>query len=301
MNEPGVFMNDKTEKPETVHHPAKTFPYDTPHAGDGIPGTHRRYHNVFGMQMARATFEGLKKLRPDKRPFVLTRAGFAGIQRYSAVWTGDNYASWDQLALTVPMLVNLSVSGVPFVGADVGGFNDRPTPELYSRWLEAAVLTPFLRSHSVGWAGNKEPWEYGNEYTVINRSTIELRYRLLPYIYTLFHEHEQTGMPVMRPLWFEFPRDKKTYLIADEYLLGKDLLIAPVVKEGMREREVYFPAGADWIDWWTGEKYEGGKPHVVKAPIDRLPLFAQAGSVSPTAFAMADGTSVASLTGSSGP
>jgi alpha-glucosidase len=144
------------------------------------------------------------------------------------------------------------------------------------------VLTPFLRSHSVGWAGNKEPWEYGNEYTVINRSTIELRYRLLPYIYTLFHEHEQTGMPVMRPLWFEFPRDKKTYLIADEYLLGKDLLIAPVVKEGMREREVYFPAGADWIDWWTGEKYEGGKPHVVKAPIDRLPLFARAGSVIPT-------------------
>jgi alpha-glucosidase len=282
MNEPGVFMNDKTEKPETVHHPAKTFPYNTPHAGDGAPGTHRRYHNVFGMQMARATFEGVKKLRPDKRPFVLTRAGFAGVQRYSAVWTGDNYASWDQLALTIPMLVNLSISGVPFVGADVGGFNERPTPELYSRWLEAAVLTPFLRSHSVGWAGNKEPWEYGDEYTAINRSTIELRYRLLPYIYTLFHEHEQTGMPVIRPLWFEFPLDKKTYLVADEYLLGKDLLVAPVVKEGIREREVYFPAGTEWIDWWTGEKYPGGKPSVVKAPIDRLPLFARVGSVIPT-------------------
>ena len=282
MNEPGVFMNDRTEKPEILHHPAKTFPYDTPHAGDGMPGTHRRYHNVYGMQMARATFEGIKKLRPDKRPFVLTRAGFAGVQRYSAVWTGDNYASWDHMALTIPMLLNMSVSGVPFVGADVGGFNDRPSGELYARWLQAAIFTPFLRSHSVGWAGNKEPWEYGDEYTSINRSTIELRYRFLPYIYTLFYEHEQTGMPVVRPLWFEFPQDKKTYLIADQYLLGRDVLVAPVVKEGMRDREVYFPAGADWVDWWTGERFEGGRQRVVKAPIARLPLFARLGSVIPT-------------------
>ena len=282
MNEPGVFVNDKTEKPEIVHHPAKTFPFDTAHAGDGSPGTHKRYHNVYGMQMARATFEGIKKIQPDKRPFVLTRAGFAGVQRYSAVWTGDNYASWDQLALTIPMLINMSVSGVPFVGADVGGFNDRPTPELYTRWLEAAVFTPFFRSHSVGWAGNKEPWEYGEQNTAINRSTIELRYRFLPYIYTLFHEHERTGMPVIRPLWFEFPADKKTYLVADEYLLGAGLLVAPVIKEGMTEREVYFPAGADWIDWWTGEKNEGGRSRVVKAPLERLPIFVRAGAVIPT-------------------
>jgi alpha-glucosidase len=281
MNEPGVFMNDKTEKPEILHHPAKTFPYDTPHAGDGLPGIHRRYHNVYGMQMARATFEGVKKLRPEKRPFVLTRAGFAGVQRYSAVWTGDNYASWDQLALSIPMLANMSVSGIPFVGCDVGGFNDRPSPELYARWLQAAVFTPFLRSHSVGWAGNKEPWEYGDEFTAINRSTIELRYKFLPYIYTLFAEHERTGAPVMRPLWFDFPNDVRTYVIADEYLLGGDLLVAPVVKEGVREREVYFPAGADWIDWWTGESYDGGKSKVVKAPVDRLPLFIRAGAVIP--------------------
>ena len=282
MNEPGVFMNDKTEKPEIFHHPAKTFPYNTPQAGDGQPGTHRRYHNVYGMQMARATFEGVKRLRPDKRPFVLSRAGFAGIQRYSAVWTGDNYASWDHLALSIPMLANMSVSGVPFVGCDVGGFNDRPSPELYARWLQAAVLTPFLRSHSVGWAGNKEPWEYGDDFTSINRASIELRYRLLPYIYTLFYKHQRTGMPVMRPLWFEFPNDVRTYLSSDEYLLGDDLLVAPVVKEGLREREVYFPKGTDWIDWWTGERYEGGKPRVVKTPIDRLPLFIRAGSVIPT-------------------
>lgn len=281
MNEPGVFMNDKTPKPEVLHHPAKTFPYDTPHAGDGLPDTHRRYHNVFGMQMARSTFEGVKKLRPDKRPFVLTRAGFAGVQRYSAVWTGDNYASWDHLALSIPMLTNMSVSGVPFVGCDVGGFNDRPSGELYARWLQAAALTPFLRSHSVGWAGNKEPWEYGDEFTKINRSTVELRYKLLPYLYTLFHEHEQTGAPIMRPLWYEYPADTRTYLVSDEYMVGSDLLVAPVVKEGMRTRRVYLPAGAEWTNWWTGERLAGGKEYDVDTPIDRLPLFQRVGSVIP--------------------
>ncbi|MEO6334424.1 MAG: TIM-barrel domain-containing protein [Pyrinomonadaceae bacterium] len=282
MNEPGVFLTDKTAKPDTFHHPGKTFPYETPHAGDGLVGTHRRYHNVFGMQMARSTFEGVKKLRPENRPFVLTRAGFAGIQRFAAVWTGDNYASWDQLALSIPMLTNLSVSGVPFVGCDVGGFNDRPSGELYTRWLQAAALTPFLRSHSVSWAGNKEPWEFGDEFTPINRASIELRYKFLPYLYTLFYEHERTGQPVMRPLWYEFPTDKLTYLIGDEYLVGSDLLVAPVVKEGMRTREIYLPAGAAWIDWWTGERMEGGKQYSVKAPVDRLPLYVRAGAIIPT-------------------
>jgi alpha-glucosidase len=282
MNEPGVFLTEQTPKPDTFHHPDKTFPYDTPHAGDGSPDTHRRFHNLFGMQMARSTFEGVKKLRPEKRPFVLTRAGFAGVQRFSAVWTGDNYASWDQLALTIPMLANLSVSGVPFVGADVGGFNDRPSGELYARWLQAAALTPFLRSHSVGWAGDKEPWEFGDEITAINRRSIELRYRFLPYLYTLFYQHERTGQPVMRPLWYEFPDDKLTYLNGDEFMVGDDLLVAPVVKEGMRNRDVYLPAGTAWINWWTGEKLDGGKQHRVDAPLDRLPIFVRVGAVIPT-------------------
>ncbi|MEP7148830.1 MAG: TIM-barrel domain-containing protein [Acidobacteriota bacterium] len=282
MNEPGVFLTEKTSKPDTFHHPDKTFPYNTPHTGDGLPGTHRRYHNVYGMQMARSTFEGVKKLRLDKRPFVLTRAGFAGVQRFSALWSGDNYASWDQLALSIPMLTNLSVSGVPFVGGDVGGFNDRPSGELYTRWLQAAALTPFLRSHSVGWAGNKEPWEYGDEFTPINRAYIELRYKFLPYIYSLFYQHERTGQPVMRPLWYEFPDDRSTYLVSDEYMVGGDVLVAPVVKEGMRNREVYLPAGTAWINWWTGERLDGGKQHRVEAPLDRLPLFVRAGAVVPT-------------------
>ena len=282
MNEPATFITEKTEKPEIVHHPAKTFPLDTPHAGDGFPDDHRRYHNVYGMQMARATFEGLKNLVPDKRPFVLTRAGYAGVQRYSAVWTGDNYSSWDHLALSIPMLANLSVSGVPFVGSDVGGFAEMPSGELYARWLQAAALTPFLRSHSVGWVGNKEPWEFGDEFTRINRETIELRYRFLPYLYTLYREHERAGEPVMRPLWYEFPNDKQTYLIDDEYMVGSDVLVAPVVRQGATTRGIYLPIGADWIDWWTGEKIENGKVHYLQTPIDRLPIFVRAGAVIPT-------------------
>jgi alpha-glucosidase len=282
MNEPGVFMTDQTEKPEIFHHPAKTFPYDTPHAGDGVPGDHRRYHNVYGMQMARATFEGVKKLAPERRPFVLTRAGFSGVQRYSAVWTGDNYAGWEHLALSIPMLANMSVAGIPFVGADAGGFNDMPSGELFARWMQAAALTPFFRAHSVGWVKNKEPWEFGDEFTRINRETIELRYQFLPYLYTLFYEHERTGQPVMRPLWYQYPADKRTYLIDDQFMVGSDLLVAPVVKQGMDTRGIYLPNGDEWLDWWTGEKIESGKLHYLKAPIHRLPIFIRVGAVIPT-------------------
>ncbi len=282
MNEPGVFVTEKSPRPEIFHHPEKTFPYDTPHAGDGLPDTHRRYHNVYGMQMARSSFEGLRKLAPDKRPFVLTRAGFAGVQRFSAVWTGDNYSGWEHLALSIPMLANMSVSGTPFVGADVGGFQDMPTGELYARWLQAAALTPFLRSHSVGWVGNKEPWEFGDEFTKINRASVELRYQFLPYLYTLFREHERNGSPVMRPLWFEFPNDKSTYLINDQYMVGSDVMVAPVVKDGMRTRGIYLPASEGWIDWWTGDQLESGKTHYPKTPLDRLPIYVRVGAVIPT-------------------
>jgi alpha-glucosidase len=131
----------------------------------------------------------------------------------------------------------------------------------------------------VGWAGNKEPWEYGDEFTRINRAYIELRYKFLPYFYSLFYEHERTGQPVMRPLWYEFPADKSTYLIGDEYMAGGDVLVAPVVKEGMRNRDVYLPAGSAWVNWWTGERFEGGRQINVQAPLDRLPLFVRAGAI----------------------
>ncbi|MET0625076.1 MAG: TIM-barrel domain-containing protein [Pyrinomonadaceae bacterium] len=281
MNEPGVFLSNETPKPDVYHHPMKTFPLDARHAGDGASGTHARYHNVYGMQMARSTFEGLKRLAPDARPFVLTRAGYAGVQRYSAVWTGDNVASWDHLRLSIPMLLNLGVSGVPFVGADVGGFSGNPSAELYARWLQSAALTPFLRSHSEAGSKPHEPYSYGEEFTKINRASVELRYKLLPYLYTLFREHTETGAPVMRPLWFEYPDDQRTYTVEDQYLVGRDLLVAPVVREAATKRGVYFPRGDDWVDWWTGKRYAGGSDAEVEAPLDRLPLFARVGAVVP--------------------
>ncbi|MCP9495479.1 MAG: DUF4968 domain-containing protein [Pyrinomonadaceae bacterium MAG19_C2-C3] len=281
MNEPATFLPDQLNEPRIFHHPGKTFPLDTPHAGDGRPDTHRRYHNVYGMQMARATFESLKRLRPDERPFVLTRAGYAGVQRYSAVWTGDNVASWEHLALTIPMLTNLSVSGVPLIGADIGGFSGEPTPELYTRWLQAAALTPMMRSHVESAKLDREPWIHGEPFTSINRKSIELRYQILPLLINLFEEHARTGAPVMRPLWYEYPQDSLTYLIEDQYLLGSDILVAPVVRPNQVKRSIYFPKGTAWLDWWTGKRYEGGTTAEVEAPLTRLPLFARAGATLP--------------------
>jgi alpha-glucosidase len=285
MNEPATFPPDtRPPQPSVMHDPAKTFPVDVRHAGDGAPGDHARYHNTYGMQMARATFEGLRNLRPDARPFVLTRAGYAGVQRFAAVWTGDNVPSWEHLQLSLAMLTNMSVSGLPFVGADVGGFTGNASAELYTRWLQAAALTPFYRSHVAANLQEREPWSFGEAHERINRASIELRYQLLPYIYTLFREHEQTGMPVMRPLWFNYPADYNTYapaLALEQFLVGRDLMVAPVLTEGATKRPVYFPKGDAWVDWLTGARYEGGTTAEIDAPLSRLPLFARAGAIIP--------------------
>jgi alpha-glucosidase len=280
MNEPSIFPRDDTQE-EGFDLPQKTFPLSVRHEGDGHPGDHARYHNIYGMQMARTTYEAVKRHQPGRRPLVLTRAGFAGVQRYSAVWTGDNVASWEHLALSIPMLCNLGISGVPFVGADVGGFSGEPSGELFTRWLQAAALTPFCRSHAEIGTGDQEPWSYGEEFEAINRASIELRYQLLPFLYSLFYDHEETGAPVMRPLWFEYPRDEQTYLIEDQFLVGRDLLVAPVVCEGAAKRNVYFPNGDRWVDWWTGHCYQGGAEAEIDAPLEKLPLFARAGSSLP--------------------
>jgi alpha-glucosidase len=282
MDEPAIFSADDFRQPPIPQGPQKTFALDVRHDGDGEPGTHARYHNVFGMQMVRATFEGLHKLAPDKRPFAITRAGYAGVQRYAAVWSGDNDATWEHLALTIPLLTNLSISGVTFIGADVGGFAATTTPELYTRWMQAAALTPFYRTHSANDTEPREPWTYGGDYERINRAAIELRYRLLPYLYTLFAQNEKTGLPPLRPLWFDYPQDVDAALIADEYLVGRDLLVAPVVVQNQRARKVYFPKGDDWIDWWSGARYAGGTSVAVDAPLDRLPLYLRAGASVPT-------------------
>lgn len=282
MNEPSVFLPPDFDEPWTIQHPAKTFPSEARHAGDGDPDSHARYHNVYGQQMTRATRDGVLALAPDRRPFILTRATYAGGQRYAASWTGDNVATWEHLELSIPMLLSMGLNGQALVGADIGGFVDEPTPELYARWLQAAALTPVMRSHTVAGSADQEPFSYGPDFTAINRATIELRYELMPYLYTQFARAEASGEPVMRPLWLDAPTDNRVLTTEDQYLVGPDLLVAPVVRPGVTKRRVVFPAGSDWIDWYTGEIHRGGTDATVQAPIGRLPLFARAGSVIPT-------------------
>ena len=269
MNEPSVFDV-----------PTKTVDLSVVHKDEGRMTTHAKNHNTYGMQMTQATYEGVKRLIPNERPFVLTRASYAGGHRYSAAWTGDNVASWEHLQMAVPMCLNLSISGQPFVGTDIGGFEGYPTGELFARWLQLGVFTPLMRAHSVINERNKEPWEYGPEYESINRKTIELRYRLLPYIYATMRQASETGIPAMRPMVFEYPGDGDYTWNEQEFMFGENLLIAPVLWEGTTKRSLRLPEGM-WYDFWTGKKYDGKTRIIVEAPIDRIPIFVKGGAVIP--------------------
>lgn len=273
------FWNDMNE-PSVFDVPTKTFPLDVRHNVDGDVQLHSEIHNVYGMQMARGTYEGLRRLDPNERPFVLTRAGYAGTQRYSAAWTGDNVSSWEHLAMAIPMCLNFGLSGQPFVGPDIGGFIGTPTGEMYTRWLQYGVFLPLCRSHSVKGSIDKEPWMYGEEFEKINKKYIELRYRLLPFLYTEFYKASVSGIPIMRPLMLEYPDDKTTYRIDTQFMVGEDILISPVLEAGSKTRWMYLPKG-EWYDFWTREKMEGGKWIDAKAPLDVIPVFVRAGAVVP--------------------
>ncbi|MBI2381280.1 MAG: DUF5110 domain-containing protein [Gammaproteobacteria bacterium] len=265
MNEPAVWIP-----------PANTMPMDLRHDNDGRPTDQREIHNVYGMLHSRATYEGLARLLPNARPFVLTRASFAGGQRYAAVWPGDNTADWSSLRQSLPMLMGLGLSGMPFVGADIGGFSGYPSAELYTRWLQAAVFSPFMRSHTEQATPDQDPMAFGPEHEAVNRRAIELRYRLLPQIYKEMEAASRSGVPALRPLFLEFPADKETWSRDDQYLFGSDLLVAPVLREAVTEREVYLPPGT-WYDYASGERLEGGH-HKRRVTLDSLPIFARAGA-----------------------
>lgn len=269
--------NDMNE-PSVWNQPENTMGLAARHDHEGQPTDHAEVHNIYGMQMTRSTFEGLTALKPDERPFVLTRATFAGGQRYAWVWTGDNRAEWASLQQSIPMLLNFGLSGFPFIGADVGGFSGYPSGELFTRWLQAALFSPFFRGHTEQATPDQEPWSFGQPYTAINKQTIELRYRLLPFLYTVVEEASRTGLPVMRPLMLEYPDDPQTHGRGDQFLVGTGLLVAPVLNEAATSRDVYFPKG-EWIDFHTGARLEGGKTHRVEAPLHRLPVFVRAGSI----------------------
>ena len=235
--------NDMCE-PAVFDVASKTMPEDNIHAGGGgLPrGPHAMYHNAYGMLMVKASREGIQAANPDKRPFVLARANFIGGHRYAATWTGDNTASWEHLGYSVPMILNLGLSGQPFTGPDIGGFVGDGDGPMFAHWLGVGAFFPFCRAHTAKDTRNKEPWAFGQEIEDICRTSLERRYRLLPYLYTLFYASSRDGLPVMRPVFFADPDDQALRAEDDAFLLGKDLLVAPVLTPG-GQRTYAHPSG----------------------------------------------------------
>ncbi len=237
--------------------------------------------NLFALNMARATYEGLQALQPDRRPFVLTRAGYAGIQRYATMWTGDNTATFESLALNIPMFASLGLSGESFVGADLPGFIGRGDGELLARSYEVGFLAPLCRNHAANEDYDHEPWRYGAAYEAIVRKYLKLRYRLLPFLYTTLEEAHRTGVPLFRPLLLNFQDDPSTLNLDDEFMIGEALLAAPALHARARARDVYLPGGR-WYDFWTGAPLAGGRMFAVELPLDHLPLYVRGGSILPS-------------------
>lgn len=245
-------------------------------------GAHDEIHNIYGHLMAKATYEGLLEHDNGRRPFVLTRAAYAGSQKYCGGWTGDNHSIWSHLTLSLEQICNLSLCGMAMCGSDIGGFGSDVTPELLVRFYQAAVFAPFFRNHSAVGTRRQEPWLFDEKTRDAVRKTVRLRYRFIPYIYDLARECERTGEPIVRPLVYEYPHDKMVRNICDEYLLGKFVLVAPVTVPGKFAREVYLPEG-EWYDYETNEKYTGGKYILADAPLDKVPVFIRAGAILPVA------------------
>lgn len=266
MNEPASFQGE--------------LPKDVVFTDEDRPSNHAAMHNAYGHLMSKATYEGLKEAN-GKRPFVITRACYAGTQKYSTVWTGDNQSLWSHLQMAVPQLCNLGMSGFAFAGTDVGGFGADCTKELLCRWVQVGAFSPLFRNHSSKGSTKQEPWQFDRETIEIYRKFVELRYRLLPYFYDLFHTCEQTGLPIIRPLVLHYENDPQTWNLNGEFLIGEHLLAAPVLEQGMTKKLVYLPEGI-WYDFETRKEYQGKQYYMVDAPLDTCPLFAKAGSMIPT-------------------
>lgn len=277
MNEPSDFSVE-THGDRTL----ATVPNHVMMDFDGKPRSFAKSHNAYGLLMCMATLEGFSNLKPNERPFIVTRSAYAGIQRYSAVWTGDNHSWWEHLASSIPMYLNIGLSGVPFVGGDVGGFQGECEPELFARWIQLGAFTPFFRAHSVINSKDHEPWAFGEEVEEVSRKAIKLRYSLMPYLYSVMRQAAETGLPLMRPMVLEFENDPMTHRLDDQFMVGPWLLVAPVLKRHARKRMVYLPEGG-WYDFYTKEYYPGGTTILVNAPLDRIPLFVREGAILPFA------------------
>ncbi len=282
LTNPGVagVWNDMNEP--TVFSPGadRELPDQVQHEFEGQKASHLDAHNVYGMLMARASHEALEKARPGKRVFNVSRAAFAGAQRYASTWTGSNRSTWDHLRLSVSMVINSGLSGLAFTGPDIGGFAGDAEPELFTRWLQLGVVLPYFRVHTAFNTADQEPWAFGQPYEDIARRTINLRYQLLPYLYSQFAQNAQNGWPILRPLFMADPADERLRGVEDTFMVGDTLLAAPVLEKGQTEREVILPRGR-WFNYHSNEVIQGGQTVRVNAPLDTLPLFARAGSVIP--------------------
>jgi alpha-glucosidase len=259
-----------------------TLPLDTQHALEGQGGDHRSAHNLYGLLMNRAGYETLRRYHPQRRPFILTRSGWAGVQRYAWSWSGDTESSWEMLERTIATLLGMGMSGLPFVGSDIGGFSGKPDAELYLRWLQLAAFTPFFRTHSALGTERREPWAFGEDTLTIARKALRLRQTLMPYIYSQAWVTSTQGIPLMRPTFWADPADEDLWQIDDQFMLGDALLVAPVLIPGAPERQVTLPTGS-WVEFHSGEVFEGPGEITLPVEMDRIPVLVRGGSLLPLA------------------
>ena len=269
MNEPALFVPKNSTMPDDLVHP-----------GGGKARYHAEVHNTYGSLMAQATREGMLRHRPEKRPFVISRSGYSGLQRHALQWTGDNSSWWDHVWMSMPQLMNMGLSGVAWTGIDIGGHFGDANGELLARFAEFGVFQPFCRNHSAKGTARQEPWSFGEPCESVYRKMVKLRMRLLPYLYTLFEESHRTGAPILRPLLFEYPGDTTTYTVDDEFLLGDALLVAPITRRGVEHRHVYLPEGR-WFHYWTAEHFDGPAHVLAHAPLGEPPIYVKANAAIP--------------------
>ena len=278
---PNVHIWNDMNEPSVFNGPETTMPKDNVHYGDW---EHRDLHNIIGMTVHNATYQGLieRKKGESRRPFVLTRSFYAGSQRLSAMWTGDNQAKWSHLVVAFPMIMNNGIAGYPFVGADVGGFFGNPEPELFTRWYQAGVSYPFLRGHAHIDTRRREPYLLDEPYRSIVTKTLRLRYSLLPVWYTAFHQASVDGTPIIRPNFYVYPDDEAGFGLDDQgFIGGSGLLAKPVVTEGATTAEVYFPDEEVYYDYFDYTTYTGKGKKTISAPLEKSPLFMQGSHIIP--------------------
>lgn len=270
MNEPCVFNNDHKTMLETCLH----------NSDNGVI-EHKEFHNRYGFEMSRCSKEAQEELHPNERGFSMTRATYAGGQRYSSVWTGDNMSLWSQMRMSISMNANLGISGFSFVGNDVSGFGLDSSEELFIRWMEIGPFIPIFRNHSNMYTRRQEPWAFGPRAEKIAKKSIELRYELLPYIYDLYYISHKEGLPIFRPMIMEYEKDMNLLNMREQFMLGENMLVAPVLYEGERSKTVYLPKGS-WFNYFTREKLQGGKWYKLPCELDEILVFVKEGAIIPT-------------------